>query len=163
MKEMDVFGAIKRLLDGEKVQYRLVEHAPTKTSEESALARGEPLSIGGKAIVLKINGSFKLFVLSAACRLDSSRIKRYFKARGLRFATRDELFELTGLEPGSVPPFGTQITRLELYVDSSITRNARIAFNAGLLTRSIIMAVDDYMRIASPVVFDFSKRENESG
>ncbi len=157
MKKIDICEEIKQLLDIAGVRYRSVSHMPTKTSEESARARGEPLSIGGKAIVLKMNGSFKLFVLSAARKLDSSKIKKYFGAKGLRFATRDELVDLTGLEPGSVPPFGRPITGLELYVDTSITENSRIAFNAGSLTESIIMAVDDYMQIASPAVFSFSK------
>jgi len=157
VKKIDICEEIKQLLDIAGVRYRSVSHMPTKTSEESARARGEPLSIGGKAIVLKMNGSFKLFVLSAARKLDSSKIKKYFGAKGLRFATRDELVDLTGLEPGSVPPFGRPITGLELYVDTSITENSRIAFNAGSLTESIIMAVDDYMQIASPAVFSFSK------
>lgn len=157
MKKTGVFEEIKQLLDIAGVQYRSVSHEPTKTSEESARARGEPLSIGGKAIVLKVNGSFKLFVLSAARKLDSSKIKKRFSAKGLRFATRYELLDLTGLEPGSVPPFGRPIIGLELYVDTSITENSRIAFNAGSLTESIIMAVEDYIHIASPAVFNFSK------
>ncbi len=159
MNKKDIFEKIKMLLDSAGVQYRSVSHEPTKTSAESARARGEPLSIGGKAIVLKVNGSFKLFVLSAARKLDSSKIKKYFGAKGLRFATRDELFTLTGLEPGSVPPLGRPVTGLELYVDTSITENSRIAFNAGSLSDSIVMAVDDYLQIASPAVFGFSKSE----
>jgi len=157
VEKTNVYEKIKRLLSSAGVQYRSVSHEPTKTSEESARARGEPLSIGGKAIVLKVNGSFKLFVLSAARKLDSSKIKKYFGAKGLRFATGDELLNLTGLEPGSVPPFGRPITGLELYVDTSITEISRIAFNAGSLTDSIIMAVEDYIHIAMPAVFSFSK------
>jgi prolyl-tRNA editing enzyme YbaK/EbsC (Cys-tRNA(Pro) deacylase) len=58
--------------------------------------------------------------------------------------------------PGSVPPFGEPILPFELYVDESILENKRIAFNAGSLTDSIIMSVDDYMKIARPAeVFRF--------
>ena len=43
----------------------------------------------------------------------------------------------------------------ELYVDSSIVENDRIAFNAGALTDSIFMTVADYLRVAKPTVFRF--------
>ncbi len=57
---------------------------------------------------------------------------------------------------GGAPPFGEPILPFELLVDESIVRNERIAFNAGSLTDSIIMRVDDYLRTARPQVFRFS-------
>jgi prolyl-tRNA editing enzyme YbaK/EbsC (Cys-tRNA(Pro) deacylase) len=64
----------------------------------------------------------------------------------LRFATPEELRALTGLVPGCVPPFGRPILDLPLYVDESVLANDRIAFNAGLLTESFIMATADWRR-----------------
>jgi prolyl-tRNA editing enzyme YbaK/EbsC (Cys-tRNA(Pro) deacylase) len=64
--------------------------------------------------------------------------------------------ELTGLVSGSVPPFGTPVLDLPLYVDRSILENEKIAFNAGSLTDSMIMSMKDYVRIAAFEVFDFS-------
>jgi Ala-tRNA(Pro) deacylase len=148
---------IRSLLDARGVEYREVHHSPTRTSVEAAEARGEELSIGGKALVLKIDNSFRLFVLSASKRIDSVKIKRYFHAKSIRFATKEELAGLTGLVPGSVPPFGEPLFALELYVDTTIMKNEEIAFNAGSLTDSIIMGVDDYIAIAKPEIFDFSK------
>ena len=75
----------------------------------------------------------------------------------IRFATKEELHELTGLVPGCVPPFGEPILHLELYVDHSVLQNEKIAFNAASLTDSIIMQTEDYLKIARPTgVFDFS-------
>lgn len=152
-----MLDAIRNLLQLHSIEFREIHHEPTYTSEESAQARGEDLSIGGKGLVVKVDQTFKLFVLSASKRLDSSTLKRRFHARDIRFATADELMTLTGLVPGSVPPFGKPIIDLELYVDDSILRNDRIAFNAGSLTDSIIMSVKDYLDIAQPAVFSFSK------
>ncbi len=148
---------IRSLLDAQGVEYREVHHPPTRTSEEAAKARGENLSIGGKALVLKIDDSFRLFVLSASKRIDSAKVKHYFHSKRIRFATEEELGELTDLVPGSVPPFGKPLFTLELYVDRTIVNNKKIAFNAGSLTDSIIMGVNDYVRVAKPEVFDFSK------
>lgn len=148
--------AIRDLLDREGISYREVRHEPTHSSEESARARGEDIRVGGKALLIKCGKEFKLFVLSAALKLDSAAIKRYFGTKRTRFASPDELHELTGLVPGCVPPFGRPILPLDLFVDESIVSNERIAFNAGSLTDSIIMSVDDYMRVASPGVFRFA-------
>jgi prolyl-tRNA editing enzyme YbaK/EbsC (Cys-tRNA(Pro) deacylase) len=156
-KGPDVFTAIKAWLDAEEIAYELVQHAPTRTSQEAVAVRGEDLNIGGKAVVMKVDDTFRLFVLSAALKLDSKTVKREFFAQKLRFATEDELAELTGLEPGAVPPFGEPILPLELIVDYSILENDRIAFNAGSLTDSVIMSVDDYLRLADPSILVFSK------
>ena len=45
----------------------------------------------------------------------------------------------------------------DLFVDAAIRKNDRIAFNAGSLTNSVIMGVDDYLRVAEPTgEFGFS-------
>lgn len=153
---MNVFASICSFLEQREVIYRIVHHEPTFTSEESAKARGEDVRVGGKAIVMKVDDNFKLFVLSASLKVDSKAIKQRFNAKSIRFATKEELLELTGLVPGSVPPFGAPILPLELYIDDSILQNERIAFNAGSLTDSVIMSVQDYRKIVTAEQFRFS-------
>jgi Ala-tRNA(Pro) deacylase len=152
-----VLETIRALLNEAGVVYREVHHPPTTTSEDSARERGEDLRIGGKALLIKVDGTQRLFVLSAARQLNSAAIKQRFNAKKTRFATPEELRELTGLVPGSVPPFGKPTLPFELYVDESIMENEKIAFNAGSLTDSIIMLVRDYCEIAKPEVFKFSE------
>jgi prolyl-tRNA editing enzyme YbaK/EbsC (Cys-tRNA(Pro) deacylase) len=151
-----VFERILSWLSECGVSYRHVRHAPTRTSEESAAARGEELRTGAKALLLKADDVFRLFVLSAALRLDSDAVKRHCGVRKTRFATPEELHSLTGLVPGSVPPFGRPILPFDLYIDESIDANARVAFNAGSLTDSLILSTSDYLRIAGGERFRFS-------
>lgn len=151
-----VFERICDWLRVEGIAFRTVQHGPTLTSEESARARGEDVRIGGKALLIKTDGAFRLFVLSAALKLDSGAVKKQLGAKSTRFATPDELRELTGLVPGSVPPFGRPILPFELFVDESILANEKIAFNAGSLTDSIVMSVADYRRVAQPTVLRFA-------
>lgn len=154
---MDTLSAIREHLTARNIPYREVHHEPTFTSEDSARARGEDLRIGGKALLIKTGDVFRLFVLSASRKLDSGLVKSRFNAKKLRFASADELRELTGLVPGSVPPFGKPILPFDLYVDESILANEKIAFNAGSLTDSIVMSVEDYRKAAEPTVFAFSE------
>lgn len=152
-----VLSAIRRLLTEAEITFREVHHEPTHTSEESAKARGEELRIGGKALLMKGDDGFRLFVLPADRKLDSGAIRREFGWKKMRFATPEELLELTGLVPGSVPPFGPPILPFELCLDQAATQNPRIAFNAGSLTDSIILSMTDYLAVAKPSrVFAFS-------
>ena len=153
----DVYQRITAWLTEQQIEFKALHHEPTRTSEAAAAARGEDVRIGGKAILMKINKTFRLLVLSAALKVDSRKVKDYFGTRRTRFATPDELSELTGVIPGAVPPFGSPINDLELYVDESILANDRIAFNAGSLTDSIIMSTKDYLELVKPKVIQFSK------
>lgn len=157
------------LLNSNGIKYKALQHDETPTSEDSARARGEDLSTGGKALVLKFRDvaqkeedhttGFAIFVLSASRKLHTKAIKKEFKIKNVRFATKEELAEFTdGLVPGSVPPFGRPIINLDLFVDTSVAENEKIAFNCGSLTNSVVMSAADYMKVAAPTkVFSFSK------
>lgn len=143
-----VLERIRELLRNAGADFREIQHEPTRTSEDSARVRGEELKIGGKALLLKVDETFRLFVLPADRKLDSAAIKTRFAAKKTRFASPEELLEKTGLVPGSVPPFGEPILPFPLYVDAGILENPRIAFNAGSLTNSIILPMEIYRKIA---------------
>jgi Ala-tRNA(Pro) deacylase len=107
---------------------------------------------------LKTDDVFRLFVLPADRQLNTKRIKQELKVKSTRFATSEELLNLTGLVPGSVPPFGTPILPFELYGDTAIgTVEDKVAFNAGSLTLSIVMKATDWQTVAKPTQFSFSK------
>jgi prolyl-tRNA editing enzyme YbaK/EbsC (Cys-tRNA(Pro) deacylase) len=139
-----------------------VAHGPTRTSRESAAARGEPLEVGGKSLLLKVGQEFCLCVLSAARRLDSNAVRRRLGARGARFATRAELLTLTGLVPGSVPPFGEPVLPVPLLLDEGFLALPRIAFNAASLEHSVVLATEDYLRVARPTLARFARPADDA-
>lgn len=140
------------------VPHRRLVHGPARTSEQSAAFRNEPLAIGGKSLLLRVDDEFRLFVISAALRIDNLAVRRRFGTRRTRFATGEELNALTGLVPGCVPPFGPPILPFPLYADESVLSNDRIGFNAALLTESVIMKTEDWLSLARPSgIFRFSQ------
>lgn len=155
--QKEYFNKICHFLKDNNIFFKSINHSPTFTSEESAKVRGEDLSIGGKALLMKVDEIFSLFVLSASKKLNSKKLKKSLKSKILRFSTREELFEITKLVPGCVPPFGEPILPLKLYVDKSILENSKIAFNAGSLTDSIVLEMKDYLSIAKPEIMEFSE------
>jgi prolyl-tRNA editing enzyme YbaK/EbsC (Cys-tRNA(Pro) deacylase) len=159
---VDIVDRILNHLEANGVTFRRLQHEATRTSEDSARVRGEPLSVGAKAIVMRLDDSFALFVTSAVRKIDSARLRKHFGVKKLRFATPEELHEHTGLVPGSVPPFGQPILAMPLFVDPSVLENERIAFNAGSLTESIIMSADDYERVCNGTVLAFTKEADDA-
>ncbi len=151
---MEVFDKILDLLEKNKIDYELKEHEPSYTSEESAKNRGEDLKIGAKALILKINEEFIMCVISAVKKINSKKLKLILKNKNLRFANINEVKEITKCVPGSVPPFG-DLFNLEILIDKSLLENEFIAFNAGLLTKSIKMKKDDYLKLVDGKICDF--------
>lgn len=148
-----VFEKIVRLLDGHELTYRVMDHGPTRTSEEAAELRGTPLCSGAKALLMKLyaptGNCFGLMVFPAHLRLDSKLARKLTGSKKSRFASAEELDQITGLQPGSVPPFGEPILPVDLYVDRALIElNHEISFNAGSLTRSVIMLARDYEEIS---------------
>ncbi|MBI2146120.1 hypothetical protein HYU22_02160 [Candidatus Woesearchaeota archaeon] len=156
---MSLFQKIKEFLDQHQVNYKVIEHSPTPTSEDSARLRGEPLKIGAKALVLKTDDSFLIVVIPANCKLDTKKLKKILHTRNLRFATPDELHEKTGCEKGAVPPFG-ELVGLPIIVDGALFEEEYMAFNAGSLEKSIKMKTADYQKIIQPRVDSFSTSVN---
>ena len=157
---MTIYQQIIDLLETNNIPYKARTHEATLTSADSARVRGESMSTGAKAIVMKVQNDFCLFVLPANQKVDSNSVKQYFKDQGkrvrkIRFATKEELFELTGLVSGSVPPFGKPILEFPLFVDPTLLKNESISFNAGSLTKSITINTVDYEKIAGVTFFDF--------
>ncbi len=160
MDELGVLNAVRDFLRRHGVEFAEKHHAPTYTSQQSAEARGESLSIGAKALVVKGDDRFWLLVLPADRKLDSAAVKQCLGVKKLRFADREELLALTGLVPGCVPPFGRPVLDLELLADTALLQEPKLAFNAGSLTTSIVMASRDYQRIAGARWLGLAQTQN---
>jgi Ala-tRNA(Pro) deacylase len=155
MQEPSVFERIRALLDAHGVAYDVLRHAPVYTSEEAAAVRGTPLASGAKALVCKGEDQVVMFVLPADRKLANREIRQSRKWRKLRFLSRGEVFDLTGLQPGSIPPFGS-LFNLPTLCDSRLGENERINFNAGDHSISVSMSYTDYVRVETPGMGQFS-------
>ena len=90
-----------------------------------------------------------LAVLPADRALDSRAMRAAVGSRRIRFASRDELLELTGLTPGAVPPFGS-LFGLETVCDPGLADNRQINFNAGSHSHSVQMSYADWAALEQP-------------
>src|SRR5438132_6182071 len=144
-----VFERIELRLKECNVPFTVLRHEPVYTSEQAAAVRGTALSSGAKALVVKAGERFVLLILPADRKLDSKKARDAFGVKGLRFASKEEVEQLTGLQPGSIPPFGS-LFNVPTYCDPALADNPSINFNAGDHSISIQMAYADYVAVEKP-------------
>lgn len=150
-----VFEKIKKLLDENDIAYQLFEHEPVFTSEQAAKVRNTKMCQGAKAIVFKADDTPILIVVPGDRRVDTKTFKKLYKIKDLRLLTADEVKDLTGLEIGSIPPFGNAMN-LKTYCDQKVFENEEIVFNAGAHTKSVLMKSKDFESLENPIVNNFS-------
>lgn len=144
-----VFEKLSDWLASKSVPHEVLRHAPVFTSEEAAAVRGTPLASGAKAMVCKADDQFVMIVLPADRKLSSKAVRKSGGIKSLRFASREEVEQLTGLAPGSIPPFGSMFG-LATWCDERLAEQPRINFNAGDHAISISMVYEDYVAAEQP-------------
>ncbi|HTZ40732.1 MAG TPA: YbaK/EbsC family protein [Syntrophales bacterium] len=162
----DIYQAIKDLLQQLKISYDEIEHEPVSSCEESLTFRGQAGWSGAssKCILLKAKGKYYLLVTTAEKEIKARLFKKEFGTKDIRFANREELMEVTGCDPGSVPPFGHRDPSLSFYVDEDIFRAGHFMFNPAIPTKSFRVSIADLRRIYAAVpnpVSTFGEDEHE--
>ncbi len=155
----DVLGKLVAALDDAGVTYKRMQHEPVYTSAQAAAVRGTSLRSGAKALIVKTQDGFVMVVTPADLSLDSKALRKLLRSKRLRFANRDELLELTGLTPGSIPPFGS-LFGLKTICDERLCENEQINFNAGSHGESIKMSYEGYVTFESPHIARVAKPAN---
>jgi len=170
-----VVQKIKDLLEDRQVPYDYFEHEPVRTSEEASRIRpGYSLKQGAKALIVKVylKGSdgftsisdstksdgqgpkedFVMLVIPGDAKFDGKKVKKLLNAKDLRFATEEEVGNLTGgVQVGGVPPFGS-LFGLATYMDPQILQSDKIIFNAGDRRVSVAISSSDYVSFVKPAI-----------
>ncbi|MBK5291471.1 MAG: YbaK/EbsC family protein [Acidobacteriia bacterium] len=147
---------LKEYLDREHVHCTRIPHLTAYTAQEIASLTHTPGEEMAKTVMVKIDGSLVMAVLPASFRIDLGL---------LRAATRAGQVELVGeadfkhlfpdCETGAMPPFGN-LYHNPVLVDSHLTRDEEIAFNAGRHDEVVRMRYRDFNRLVKPEVVEMA-------
>lgn len=157
-----VVNQILEILKENNAWFETFEHEPARTSEESAKLRpGYTISQGAKAIIVRVKNisgekKYVMLVIPGNLRFDNEKTKQALNVKDIRFATEEEVLEITnGVLPGGVPPFGN-LFGLEVFVDPILLENERIVFNAGDKKFSVAIKSEDYKNVVNPSVLSIT-------
>jgi len=154
---MSILRRLQDVLDAYKVPYEVLPHSETYTAQETAEVQRVPGDKMAKVVMVKKeNGTPVMLVLPASYRVNFSWLR---EALGTR-AELEEEREFRGLFPecdiGAEPPFGT-LFDLDTVVDTALTKDDEIVFNAGSHWQTVRMRYDDYARIVHPKIAKFAE------
>ena len=153
---MPICERLKELLKKEKVEFEHTTHAEVYTMQEVAAVEHERGRFVVKTVVVKADGDFVLAAVPAALKVDTDALSRLLGAKEVAVAEESEFAKLfPDCEVGGMPPFGN-LYDLPLWLDERLTKCDHVVFNAGTHTDTVKMSFEDYQRLASPNVGEFT-------
>lgn len=149
------------VLNDQQARFRVIDHQAVGKCEAVSEIRGTALGQGAKALLCKVKGNgvnqHVLAILAADQQADLSRLAAHLGGAKASLASPAEVDTLTACVFGAIPPFSFHPS-LKLVADPLLfERFDEIAFNAGLLEKSIVLDTLDYLRIARPEIVPFRR------
>ncbi|HSM86261.1 MAG TPA: YbaK/EbsC family protein [Candidatus Limnocylindrales bacterium] len=155
---------LREFLDGQRLKYVIISHSPAYTAAGIAALTHIPGKELAKTVIVKIDGTLAMAVVSASQHVDLALLKAATFAKTVELAAEDEFKEsFPGCEPGAMPPFGN-LYGMPVFADESLSRDKEIAFNAGSHRELVRIAWADFERLVKPRVIHlaYSRRAGEA-
>lgn len=132
------------------IEYRRVEHPPVYTVEE-AKRLCAIVETGCKNLFLKDSGgkNHYLVVMQDSKKADIKAISKQLKVSRLSFGKEEELFDLLGLKPGEVTPFGLlndEDRTVTVVIDDELENSEYVSFHPNVNTSTLILTYKDFER-----------------
>lgn len=149
---------LRQFLDDNHVRYVSIRHSPAYTAAETAASAHIPGRELAKTVMVKLDGTMAMAVLSANKRLDLELLEQAAGVQNAALASEQEFTNtFPDCEVGAMPPFGN-LYGMPVFVDEPLTKDDQIAFNAGSHRELIQLSFQDFQRLVAPQVANLSSR-----
>jgi Ala-tRNA(Pro) deacylase len=153
---------LREFLDENLVKYVVITHSKAYTSHGIAASAHISGSDLAKTVMLKKDGELCMAVLPASRLVKLSAFAKVTNSQEASLASeRDFKDRFPDCEVGAMPPFGN-LYGLPVYVDTSLTRDREIAFNAGSHRELVKLAYSDFERLVKPTIVDFTSQSTSN-
>jgi len=143
-------------LDDNKVKYVTIRHSIAYTAHQIAESAHIPGNEMAKTVMVKLDDRLAMAVLRSTDKVDVDLLRGAAGSTKAELATEVQFQGMfPGVELGAMPPFGN-LYDMAVYVDEGLTRDQRIAFNAGSHSELIQLDYADFERLVQPTVANFS-------
>jgi Ala-tRNA(Pro) deacylase len=147
---------LKKLLDEKKIKYLSIQHSPAFTALEVSEATHISGKMIAKSVIAKVSGKLVMAVLPAHKKLDLENLMETMGGAEVELAQENEFGQrFADCEMGAMPPFGN-LYDMAVFVDTHLTHDPDIYFNAGSHSELIRMSYSDYKKLAQPKEVDLA-------
>ena len=138
------------------VGFEVKIHEQAFTMQEVAAALHVPGNQVAKVVIVCADEHKIMLVLPAPYRMNIDLVRGMVGAKKARLAKEEEFGDLfPDCATGAMPPFGN-LYGVPVYVDRSMGEEPDMVFRVGTHRETIKVAYADFVRLAQPVVGDFS-------
>jgi Ala-tRNA(Pro) deacylase len=147
-----IASKLRDYLNKQHVSYETIQHTPAYTAEETAALAHVPGKELAKTVIIKIDGKLAMVVEPAHMKVNLENLRQQTAAKKVELASEHDFKNhFPECELGAMPPFGN-LYDMEVYVDTILTQDTEISFNAGTHTELIKMSYKDFDRLVHPKV-----------
>lgn len=155
---MSITKRLKEFLDENGAPYTHCTHRLAYTAQEVASAQHVKGREMAKTVILRADGKFLMAVLPASYKVDMAALKSALPYPEVQLATEYEFAMLfPDCEIGAMAPFGN-LYGLPVFVDTLLTMDHEIVFNAGTHVDTIRMSYKDFDRLVQPTVLSLVRQ-----
>ena len=148
---------VTQALEALGVPYRLHVHASEARSlAQLASERGLAPEQVVRSLLFRLEGGEFILVLAGGpARVSWPRLRRHLGASRITTASRSEVLEVTGYEPGAVSPYGLP-RKLRMLADRKLQAHDTLSVGAGIRNAGVILARRDLERTLPLEYGDFT-------
>lgn len=141
-----------------EVKYETQHHPPAYTAQEVAASEHVPGRMVAKVVMVMVDDHLVELALPAPYQVSLDKARLALGGDEIRLAAESEFADaFPDCEVGAMPPFGN-LYDVPVYVDSSLTEDEVIYFEAGTHTDTMSVDYADFDRLVHPTVADFAVR-----
>ena len=141
---------LRQFLDNYNIKYILISHSAAYTAAAVAQLTHIPGKEIAKTVIVKIDNTLAMAVVSASQHVDPELLKEATKADVVRLAAESEFKGcFPDCETGAMPPFGN-LYGMTVFADEDLSRDKEIVFIAGSHHELMRLAWQDYVRLVEP-------------
>lgn len=140
------------LLDEHDVHHEVTTHTRVVTADRLAEAEGVSGYDVAKPVMINVGGQLAMVVVPGSELVDLDAASDVFGHNAVRLAMEEEFVDVfDDCEPGAEPPFGV-LYGIPTFLDEDLRARDRIVCRDGTHTRTIALAMTDYLRVVSPEI-----------
>ncbi len=143
------------------IEYDLVEHPPTLTTEEADRYIVGKEGVRTKSLFLcnRKKTEYYLVVMDGKKRLDMKKLSEIIKEKSISFCSLEKLMEKMSLPAGTVSLFGLLNNTehdIKIYLDREMLSEKYISFHPNENTKTIFISIDDMYRFIKTLDYEYS-------
>ncbi len=154
---MPILPKLKDYLDHHQFKYEVITHPRATSAQEVAETQRIPGKQMAKVVIVKkANGTPIMLVLPASHKVNFDKLRRILGMAAELEPANEFRALFPGCETGAEPPFGL-LFGVDMIVDTALTEDKEIVFNAGSHWQTVKMRYEDYARLVKARVATFAE------